>query len=94
MLADLYLVPELDRSGVFTIEATAISQDIGNASPVERSSNIEVQVFKVAQTPEITVPDYAEGGVSAGPDDTVNGEIEGTFYRWVNHSFCSQRVYS
>ena len=76
-VADLYLVPELDRSGIFTIRATAISQDIGNADPSENSSNIEVQVFQVAQTPSVTLPEYAEGSVAASSDDFGTGDNAG-----------------
>ena len=73
-IADLYFVPELDKSGKFIIRATAISEDIGNADPVEAEENIEVQSFKVAQKPIVTAPNYAEGSVAASSDDFGEGE--------------------
>ena len=59
------------NKAVFLISELTESQDIGNADPSENSSNIEVQVFQVAQTPSVKTVNYAEGSVASSHQMTL-----------------------
>ena len=64
LLADLYLVPEVDQVGTFNILANGISVD--GSDTATTTGNIKVQVFKVAQQPIVESGETPYEDLSAG----------------------------
>ena len=83
LLADLYLVPEVNKAGTFNILANGISVD--GSDTATTTGNISVQVFQVAQQPivksgdtpyeDLSSPDYiiGDGGVGDWTASTSSG---------------------